>query len=114
MECAIFQNTLQKLLLNKIEEPLLKLLRLSELQRMNSSPISNCQHSKLAILFSRNMNYNINSLLRLLRECILYIYIYIYIYIVCEIIFRNWGITRIRGTFLTKFAAGNPLKLMTI
>ena len=32
---------------------------------MNSSPISNCRRSKSAILFSRNINYNINSLLQL-------------------------------------------------
>ena len=46
------------------EEPLLKLLRSTELQHANSSSISNCQRSKSAI-FSRNINYNINSLLRL-------------------------------------------------
>ena len=47
------------------EEPLLKLLRLVELQRTNSSPILNCQRSKSAIFISRNINSNINSLLRL-------------------------------------------------
>ena len=35
------------------EESLLELLRLSELQRTNSSPISNCRHSKSVILFSQ-------------------------------------------------------------
>ena len=47
------------------EEPMLKLLPLSELQLMNSSPISNCLHLKSAILFLCNINYNINSLLQL-------------------------------------------------
>ena len=47
------------------EKTLLKLLRLSELKRTNSSPISICRRSKSAILFSRNINYNINSLLGL-------------------------------------------------
>ena len=61
-----------------LEEPSLKLLRSAELQRTNSSLISNCRHSKSAIFYSRNINYNINSLLRLR---VLYIYIYIYIYI---------------------------------
>ena len=45
---------------------------------MNSSPISNCQHSKSAIFISHNINSNINSLLRL-RVGTHYIYIYIYI-----------------------------------
>ena len=45
-----------------LEEPSLKLLRLSELQSMNSSPISNCWCLKLAIFISRKLNYNINSL----------------------------------------------------
>ena len=60
-------------------------LRSSELQRMNSSPISSCRRSKLAIFISRNINYNINSLL-LLRVGIriIYIYIYTYIYISVE------------------------------
>ena len=48
-----------------LEEPSLKLLRSAELQRTNSSPISNCQRSKSAIFISRNINSNINSLLRL-------------------------------------------------
>ena len=60
-----------------LEEPSLKLLRSSELQRTNSSPISNCRRSKSAIFISRNINYNINSLL-LLRVGIRIIYIYIY------------------------------------
>ena len=47
------------------EEPLLKLLRSGKLQRTNSSPISNCRHSILAIFILRNINYNINSLLLL-------------------------------------------------
>ena len=47
---------------------------------MNSSPISNCRHSKSAIYISRNINYNINSLL-LLRVGTRIIYISIYIYI---------------------------------
>ena len=60
-----------------LEEPSLKLLRSSELQRTNSSPISNCQHSKSAIFISRNINSNINSLLRLrVGTHIIYIYIY--------------------------------------
>ena len=47
---------------------------------MNSSPISNCRRSKSAILFSRNINHSINSLLRLhVGTHIIYIYIYIYI-----------------------------------
>ena len=33
------------------EEPSLKLLCLSKLQRTNSSPISNCRHLKSAIFF---------------------------------------------------------------
>ena len=37
----------------------------AELQRTNSSPISNCQRSQSAILISCNINSNINSLLRL-------------------------------------------------
>ena len=61
-----------------LEEPSLKLLRSAELQRTNSSPISNCQRSKSAIFISRNINSNINSLLRL-RVGTHYIYIYIYI-----------------------------------
>ena len=49
---------------------------------MNSSPISNCQRSKSAIFISRNINSNINSLLRLrVGTHIIYIYIYISIYI---------------------------------
>ena len=47
------------------EEPSLKLLRSAKLQRMNSSPISNCWRSKSAIFLLRNINYNIYSLLRL-------------------------------------------------
>ena len=46
-----------------LEEPLLKLFHLVELLRMNSSPIFNCWHSKLAIFISCNINYNINSVL---------------------------------------------------
>ena len=57
------------------EEPSLKLLRLGKLQRTNSSPISNCRHSKSAIFISRNINYNINSLLLLhVGTHIIYIY----------------------------------------
>ena len=68
----------------------LKLLRLSELQRTNSSPISICWRSKSAILCSHNINYNINyninSLLRLrVGMHIIYIYIYIYISDECYI-----------------------------
>ena len=44
------------------KEPSLKLLRSAKLQRTNSSPISNCPRSKSAIFYSRNINYNINSL----------------------------------------------------
>ena len=59
-----------------LEEPSLKLLRSSELQRTNSSPNSNCQRSKSAIFISCNINYNINSLLRLrVGTHIIYIYI---------------------------------------
>ena len=62
------------------EEPLLKIIRLVELLRTNSSPISNCRRSKSAIFLARNINYNINSLLRLhVGTCIIYIYLYIYI-----------------------------------
>ena len=43
----------------------MKLLRSGKLQRTNSSPISNCRRSKLAIFISRNINCNINSLLLL-------------------------------------------------
>ena len=57
-----------------LEEPSLKLSRSSELQRTNSSPISNCRRSKSAIFISPNINYNINSLL-LLRVGIRIIYI---------------------------------------
>ena len=64
------------------EEPSLKLSRLAKLQRTNSSPNSNCRRSKSAIFISRNINSNINSLLRLrVGTHIIYIYIYIYIYI---------------------------------
>ena len=60
------------------EEPSLKLLRSGKLQRTNSSPISNCRRSKSAIIISRNINYNINSLLLLNVEThIINIYIYI-------------------------------------
>ena len=63
-----------------LEEPSLKLLCSAELQRTNSSPISNCQRSKSAIFISRNINSNINSLLCLrVGTHIIYIYIYIYI-----------------------------------
>ena len=48
-----------------LEEPSLKLLRSSELQHTNSSPISNCRLSKSAIFISRNIKYDINSLLLL-------------------------------------------------
>ena len=48
-----------------LEEPSLKLLHSAELQRTNSRPISNCQRSKSATFISRNINSNINSLLRL-------------------------------------------------
>ena len=59
------------------EEPSLKLLQSGKLQRTNSSPIFNCRRSKSAILFSRNINYNINSLLLLhVGTHIIYIYIY--------------------------------------
>ena len=37
------------------EEPSLKLLRSAKLQRTNSSPISNCRRSELAIFSSRNI-----------------------------------------------------------
>ena len=47
------------------EEPSLKLLHSAELQCTNSSPISNCRRLKSAIFISRNINYNINSLLPL-------------------------------------------------
>ena len=61
-----------------LEEPSLKLLRSAELQCTNSSPISNCQHSKSAIFILRNINSNINSLLRLrVGTHIIYIYIYL-------------------------------------
>ena len=60
------------------EEPSLKLSRLAKLQRTNSSPNSNCQRSKSAIFIPRNINSNINSLLRLrVGTHIIYIYIYI-------------------------------------
>ena len=39
------------------EEPSLKLSRSSELQRTNSSGISNCWRSKSAIFVSRNINF---------------------------------------------------------
>ena len=64
------------------EEPSLKLLRSAKLQGTNSSPNSNCRRSKSAIFISRNINSNINSLLRLrVGTHIIYIYIYISIYI---------------------------------
>ena len=60
-----------------LEEPSLKLLRSAKLQRTNSSSISNCRRSKSAIFISRNINYNINSLLLLhVGTHIIYIYIY--------------------------------------
>ena len=63
-----------------LEEPSLKLLRSAELQRTNSSPISNFQRLKSAIFISRNINSNINSLLRLcVGTHIIYIYISIYL-----------------------------------
>ena len=59
-----------------LEEPSLKIIRSAELLRTNSSPISNCQRSKSAIFLSRNINYNINSLLRLrVGTHIIYIYL---------------------------------------
>ena len=61
-----------------LEEPSLKLLRSAKLQRTNSSSISNCRHSKSAIFISRNINYNINSLL-LLRVGTRIIYIILYL-----------------------------------
>ena len=65
--CAYFLGT---------EEPSLKLLRSVKLQRTNSSPNSNCRRSKSAIFISRNINSNINSLLRLrVGTHIIYIYI---------------------------------------
>ena len=67
-----------------LEEPSLKLLRSAKLQRTNSSSISNCRRSKSAIFISRNINYNINSLL-LLRVGIHIIYIYIYLSIYISI-----------------------------
>ena len=63
-----------------LEEPSLKLLRSSELQRTNSSPISNCRRLKSAIFISCNINSNINSLL-LLRVGIRIISIYLSIYL---------------------------------
>ena len=58
------------------EEPSLKLSRLAKLQRTNSSPNSNCRRSKSAIFISRNINSDINSLLRLrVGTHIIYIYI---------------------------------------
>ena len=64
------------------EEPSLKIIRSAELLRTNSSPISNCRRSKSAIFLSRNINYNINSLLRLrVGTRIIYMYLSIYIYI---------------------------------
>ena len=56
----------------------MKLLRSAKLQHTNSKPISNCRHSKSAILLSCNINYNINSLMQL-RVGMHIIYIYIYI-----------------------------------
>ena len=65
-----------------LEEPSLKLLRSAKLHRTNSSSISNCRRSKSAIFISRNINYNINSLLLLrVGTHIIYIYIYLSIYI---------------------------------
>ena len=59
-----------------------EVITLRKLQRTNSSPNSNCWHSKSSIFILRNINYNINSLLRLfVGTHIMYIYIYIYIYI---------------------------------
>ena len=78
------------------EEPSLKLSRLAKLQRTNSSPNSNCRRSKSAIFISRNINSNINSLLRLrVGTHIIYIYIYLslYIYISDELIRNNNVIT---------------------
>ena len=45
------------------KEPSLNLLRSAEFLRKNSSPFSNCRRSKSAIFISRNINYDINSLL---------------------------------------------------
>ena len=61
-----------------LEEPSLKLLCSAKLQRTNSSSISNCRRSKSVIFISRNINYNINSLL-LLRVEIRIIYLSIYL-----------------------------------
>ena len=66
-----------------LEEPSLKLLRLAELQRTKPSPISNCRRSKSAIIISRKINHNINSLLLLgvgIRIIYYYYYYYIHIY----------------------------------
>ena len=67
------------------EEPP-KILSSTEVQRTNSSPISNCRHSKLNIFILRNINYIINSLLQLrvgthIIYLSIYLSIYIYIYI---------------------------------
>ena len=59
------------------EEPSLKLLRSSELQRTDSSPISNCRLLKSAIIILPNINCYINSLLWLrVRTHIIYIKIH--------------------------------------
>ena len=62
------------------EKSLLKLLRSAELYHTNSNPISNCWLSISAIFLSCNINYNINSLLRL-SVGTHYISIYLSIYL---------------------------------
>ena len=59
------------------EEPSLKLLHSAKLQRTNSSPISNCRHSKSAIFLSRNINYNIKLIVAVTRRNAYYICIYL-------------------------------------
>ena len=57
------------------EEPSLKLLRLVKLQRTNSSPISNCRRSKLAIFLSRNIKLQYKFIVAVTRRDAYYIYI---------------------------------------
>ena len=61
---------------------LAEVITFSEASMYEFSPISNCPRSKSAIFFSHNINYNINSLLRLsIGSRIIYIYIYLSIYL---------------------------------
>ena len=81
----------------------------TELKCANSSPISNCQHSKSAIFISCNINWNINSLLWL-RIGTHYLSIYLYIYRT-SITYRKWKRKQYRGCHNTLLANNHSLRI---